>query len=70
MQDIAWSADGKWIASVDDQTLRLWNVETGQLARTLSRRNGSIHCLAFGPDGKTIVTGGLDNTVVVWRMFE
>ena len=28
--------------------------------------HGIIFCLAFGPDGKTIVTGGDDNVARIW----
>lgn len=64
---MALSPDGRILASPsNDNTVRLWDVESGQLLRTLEHE-GSVICVAWSPNGKTVVTGddGL-NEVYLW----
>ena len=49
-----------------DGTVRLWNVETGLLERTLRGHDGDVNYVAFSPDRSKLATGGDDGTVRVW----
>ena len=50
-----------------DATIRLWDVGTGGLLRTLEgHTNGWISSVSFSPDGKTLATGGRDATIRLW----
>ena len=49
-----------------DNSLRLYDLESRQLKAIGSGHTGGINSVAFTPDGKTLVTGGLDNHVKVW----
>ena len=42
-----------------------WGEDRGT---TLGRHLGQVNALAFGPDGRTLYTGGSDNTVRVWDL--
>ncbi|OKH56980.1 AAA-like domain-containing protein, partial [Scytonema sp. HK-05] len=65
---VAFSPDGKTIASgSDDNTVRLWNLN-GQQLKTLSKHSSSVTSVAFSPDGKTIASGSDDNTVRLWNL--
>lgn len=61
--DVAWSPDGKRIASAGDH-LNIWNAGTGQ---TLSTYAGAVGPLAWSPDGQHFAFAVDDNTVQVWK---
>jgi len=43
------------------------SAESGETARELSGHSGAVCALAWGPDGRVLVTGGADGTVRAWR---
>ena len=56
---VSFSPDGQTLASGGtDKTIRLWDVRTGDLLRTLTGHTGSVKSVAFSPDGKTLASGG------------
>ncbi|HEX8737216.1 MAG TPA: caspase family protein [Pyrinomonadaceae bacterium] len=64
---VAFSRDGKMMASGGgDNTVRLWNVETGWQIKSLEGHTNYILALAFSPDGKTLASGGFDASIRLW----
>ena len=65
---LIFSSDGKTLASASyvDETIRLWNANTGGHKRTLTGHTGDILGLAFSPDRKTIASGSGDGTIRLW----
>ncbi len=60
---IAFSPDGRWLASgSSDDTIKIWDVATGQLLRTLYGHSSNVNALAVSPDGKTLASGSGDMT--------
>jgi hypothetical protein len=58
VESLAFSPDGKYIASGAFGEVTLWDTQTGTLKQKIS---GFAHCvmaLAFSPDGKLLATGG------------
>ncbi|MDE5083010.1 MAG: NACHT domain-containing protein, partial [Trichodesmium sp. St18_bin1] len=52
---IAFSPDGKTIATKSNKTVRLWDAENGNELATLNHQEW-VKAVAFSPDGKTIAT--------------
>ncbi len=49
-------------------TIWLWNVDTGTHIKTLYGHRYTVYSLAFSPDGKTLVSGSADGTVLFWDL--
>jgi WD40 repeat protein len=59
---LAFSPDGKTLATGSGKTAQLWDMATGQVTATLEGHSHPVTQLAFAPDGKTLATGGSDAT--------
>ena len=46
--------------------IRIWDVQSHAEVRTLRGHSNSIPALAFSPDGKTLASGSMDQTVKLW----
>jgi WD40 repeat protein len=66
---LAFSPDGKLLASGHDSGVKLWETATWQLARSLP---GTTHGTLFSPDGRLLVTGATDekNGASIWRLWD
>src|SRR5262249_41484696 len=63
---VAFSPDGKRLAGPDQQTVKVWDAQTGQELFSLKGHTDQVYCVAFSPDGKHLASASDDTTVKVW----
>lgn len=66
---LAISSDGKTLVSGgEDKAIKIWDLQTGELKKTLQSDSGVIYSLAIAPNGKTVVSGSGDHRVRIWDL--
>ncbi len=66
---IALSPDDVYVASASyDETVRVWEVATGQPLRVLQGHTDYVTCAVWSLDGEWIASGSGDKSVRVWRV--
>jgi WD40 repeat protein/serine/threonine protein kinase len=68
MKPMSFSPDGKRLVfgGSSDNTVNVWDTETGQHTLTLEGHLDSVSSVSFSPDGKRIVGGSGGGAVEVW----
>nr|VFK60552.1 MAG: WD domain-containing protein, G-beta repeat-containing protein [Candidatus Kentron sp. TUN]VFK69884.1 MAG: WD domain-containing protein, G-beta repeat-containing protein [Candidatus Kentron sp. TUN] len=68
MFSVAWSPDGHHIVSgSSDQTVRVWDTETGQTQTVLEGHTDRVVFVAFLDSGRLLTSLGDNGTVILWR---
>jgi len=66
---VALRPDGRRaVSGSQDNTVRVWNLETGECLRVLVGHTGSVYSVALCPDGRRAVSGSQDHTLRVWDL--
>ena len=69
VRDVLFSRDGNQIVSgSDDNTVRLWSLETLKDEKTFRGHNGSVRSLVLADDDSVILTASKDNRIRQWSI--
>ncbi|PWY99959.1 WD40 repeat-like protein [Testicularia cyperi] len=64
---IDWHPKGNVLAAGGaDSTVWMWQLPSGNVMNVFSGHSDAVSCGAFTPDGKKLVTGSEDGSVIVW----
>ena len=64
---LSLSQDGRILASGSaDNTIKIWDMTSGQLLRTLQGHKAPVWSVALSQNGKTLVSGSQDQTIKIW----
>lgn len=69
VDSVAFSPDGRGLASGGGGRACLWDVRTGELQETLAGHLGSVSTVAFSPDGFMLASGSSDRTIRLWDVL-
>ena len=66
---VAYSPNGQQLASASyDKTIKIWDVNSGQLLKTLTGHSSLVFSIAYSPNGKQLASASLDNTIILWDL--
>lgn len=73
---LAFSPDGRYLAAADLQGIRLWELASGEVVFKLKAHERTrgfyghsfASCLSYSPAGRTLATGHLDSTILIWDL--
>lgn len=70
VQDLDISSDGHFALSASwDNTLRLWDLNTGQTETQFREHTKDVMSVAFSSDNRQVVSGSRDRTIKLWNVI-
>ncbi|MCP4423934.1 MAG: hypothetical protein GY803_05550 [Chloroflexi bacterium] len=68
VSDAVFSPDGSKLATTSlDNTVKIWDAQSGQVLLTLEDHSRAVKTVAFSPDGARLATSGDDGFIIVWN---
>lgn len=64
-----FSSDGRWLMTTcADNSARLWNLNTFQLAGPLMKQADALNAASLSPNAQRVVTAGGDGKAIIWDL--
>jgi WD40 repeat protein len=65
---LAFSPDGKYLATASGSVILLREPKTGKIVREIPGHLDSVQALAFSADGRKLLSGSDDGSALLWDM--
>jgi WD40 repeat protein len=65
---MAFSPDGRWLATSSFHATWIWETSSGEQLHTLTHDKLGVRAVAFSPDGRWLAAGTFGDGVVVWEL--
>ncbi|MDZ8035633.1 ribosome assembly protein 4 [Nostoc sp. DedSLP04] len=67
VRSVAYSPNGQQLASAsDDNTIKIWDVSSGKLLKSLTGHSKEVNSIAYSPNGQQLASASRDNTIKIW----
>jgi RNA polymerase sigma factor (sigma-70 family) len=76
----AFSPSGRFLATgssslhmantptAEEKIVRVWEIATGKQVASFEGHHGAITALSYAPDGKSLASGSVDSTILIWDL--
>ncbi len=68
VQSLSFSPDGRFIAVADPMDIKIFDLLSGHVFKTLAGHRSLINCLSYSNDGKFLASGSCDRSVIIWNL--
>jgi WD40 repeat protein len=60
------------VSSSRDSSIKIWDLDSGKVQRTLNNHTADVYCVVFSNDGKLMASGSVDTKIILWdaKTFE
>ncbi len=65
-QKIMFSSDGTTLASISDNDIQLWDVNSRQIVKVLQGHTDAVIDMDISPDGSKLISTSLDKSTKIW----
>lgn len=67
INNIAYSPNGQQLAAVTgDNTIKIWDVSSGKLLKSLTGYSNGVFSIAYSPNGQQLAGASGDSTIKIW----
>jgi WD40 repeat protein len=65
---LSFSENGQYLLCSDATNLIFWNLKDSKVSKINKAHESQINCSDFSPDGKLVISGGMDDTIKLWNV--
>ncbi|XP_050218579.1 transcriptional corepressor LEUNIG_HOMOLOG isoform X2 [Mercurialis annua] len=70
VHSVCWDANGDYLASVSQESVRVWSLASGECIHELSSSGNKFHSCVFHPSYSTLLVIGGYQSLELWNMVE